>query len=190
MELSFQPAQDAFSEVLRSRRTVSDFLPKVPPLEVVLQAIELARWAPNHKMTEPWRFHFLGPETRHTLIEINRAILTAEKGADHAEKKLARWKTIPGWVIVTSERAEDEIRDQENYAASCCAVQNFMLSLWAHEIGTKWATSPMLRDPRVSQALSIDSTASRIVGLIWYGYPASLPVARRRPVTEITIFHP
>lgn len=51
---------DRFREIVRTRRTVGVFRPDLPPRDVVLQAIELACWAPNHRKTEPWRFHLIG----------------------------------------------------------------------------------------------------------------------------------
>jgi len=186
----FPIAETSFAEILRSRRTVNDFRADLPPDLAVLQAIELARWAPNHKMTEPWRFHLLGQETTTQLIEIQRGVLTAEKGAEFAEKKLARWATIPGWLIVTAQSSADPLRDRENYAAVCCAIQNLMLALWSEDIGTKWATGNFLQLPSVADLLNLDSSSERIVGLIWYGYPASVPESRRCPVSDITIVHP
>ena len=33
-----------------------------------MELLELARWAPNHHLTEPWRFRVLGPETFDRLV--------------------------------------------------------------------------------------------------------------------------
>lgn len=186
----FQPAQDSFSEVLRTRRTVNDFLSTPVSAEPVLQAIDLARWAPNHKLTEPWRFHLLGPRTVEQIIALNLEIMTTEKGAEAARKKMDKWAKIPGWIIVTCQKSPEPVRDLENYAAVSCAIQNLMLSLWSRKIGTKWATSPVLQDPRIARLLNVDPAAQRIVGLIWYGYPAVHAESRRHPVSEITIQHP
>ena len=43
------------TEVIRARRTIGSFRAEVPPSELIESALELARWAPNHKKTEPWR---------------------------------------------------------------------------------------------------------------------------------------
>jgi len=185
----FQPASEAFAEILRTRRTVNEFLDSPVSPEIVLQAIELARWAPNHKLTEPWKFHVLGPETVGKLIELNWSLMAAEKGEAAATQKMNRWSRIPGWMVVTCRKAADSIRNEENYAAVCCAIQNLMLFLWSRKIGTKWATSGFLQAPQVAEILGFEPEMERIVGMIWYGYPARHLESRRCPVSEITLFH-
>lgn len=49
-----------FAEVLRGRRTINVFLQTPVPESLIHEAIEVAVWAPNHHVTEPWRFHILG----------------------------------------------------------------------------------------------------------------------------------
>lgn len=190
MELDFSPSETDVAGLIRSRRTINDFRPEAPPREAILQAIELARWAPNHKLTEPWRFHLLGPHTVNAVLELNGRIVTEEKGAEAARKKLAKWSQVPGWMAVSYQTSSDPLRDQENYAAVCCAVQNLTVFLWSQGIGVKWSTGEITRHIDLYELLRIDSGAERIVGLLWYGYPASVPDMHRRPVSEITIVHP
>jgi len=187
--LNFLPADNSFAEVLRTRRTITEFQPAPVSEETILQAIDVARWAPNHKMTEPWRFHLIGPETQQQIIDLNREFLTREKGAEAAQKKMARWQQIPGWLIVTCQCSPDPLRNEENYAAVCCSIQNLMLYLWSQKIGTKWSTSSVLREPQLAAILQIDPDLERVVGLLWYGYPAMHSQTRRRPVSEITLVH-
>lgn len=186
----FPPADDPFAQVLRTRRTVNSYHPELPPPELILQGIELARWAPNHKMTEPWRFHLLGPETSQQVIALNTALLTIEKGPEAAQKKRERWLQIPGWAVVTCRISPDALRNEENYAAVACAIQNLMLFLWSRGVGTKWSTSAVLQLPQFADLLNLDLASERVVGLIWYGYPALLSETKRRSVADITIIHP
>ena len=60
--------------------------------------------------------------------------------------------------------------EQEDYKAVCCAVQNFMLSMWSEGIGTKWTTGPVQTTPEFSEICGIDRSKERVVGIIWYGY--------------------
>lgn len=188
--IPFSAADDPVAQVIRSRRTINDFLPESPPLEPVLQSLDLARWAPNHKLTEPWTFHLLGPETKQRMLRQCIELLTKERGEEFAQKKCARWAGIPGWIVVTCRKSADPLRAEEDYAAVCCAIQNLMLALWSHEIGTKWSTSAILQSPEISQLLGIDPEVSRVVGLVWYGYPAVLPDSRRAPISEIVTLLP
>ncbi|MGD9854975.1 MAG: nitroreductase [Planctomycetaceae bacterium] len=175
----------ALHDVIRSRRTIEYFQPEVPPREAILRAIDLARWAPNHKHTEPWRFHLLGPESAAEIVRRNTELVRRDKGDDAAAAKHARWAGVPGWLAVTCDVSDDPIRAEEDYAACCCAAQNLSLALWAEGIGTKWSTGPVTRTPEFARLLGFTPGERRIVGLFWYGYPAAIPESRRKPVEEI-----
>ena len=47
---------------IRTRRTHKAFGPEPLPREELEELLELARWAPNHHLTAPWRFRVVGPE--------------------------------------------------------------------------------------------------------------------------------
>jgi nitroreductase len=138
----------ATAALLRSRRTIHLFASEPPPRELLLEAIDLARWAPNHRLTEPWRFYLLGSETAEAVARLNADLVAEKRGEEAGRKKLERWQSMPGWFVVTSRCAEDPITTQENYAACCCAVQNLMLYLWSEGVGVKWGTGAVTRDPR------------------------------------------
>jgi nitroreductase len=184
-----EPSQ-TIAEAIRTRRTINDFAPQRPPDEAILAAIELARWAPNHKLTEPWRFHLLGPQTAAAVVDLSTKLITAAKGPEAAESKRRKWATVPGWLVVTCRKSADPFREREDYAACCCAIQNLMLALWAQGIGTKWSTGDVTRHPDFAAALGIDPSQHDVVGLIWYGYPAQIPPTRRQEVEAIVTQHP
>ncbi|MEZ5979257.1 MAG: nitroreductase family protein [Planctomycetota bacterium] len=56
-------AREAADRLLRERRTVHEFDGRTPLREVVLEALDLARYAPNHKLTNPWKWYWLGRRT-------------------------------------------------------------------------------------------------------------------------------
>ena len=56
-------------DLIRTRRTHKAFGPDPVPQQVLLELFELARWAPNHHLTSPWRFRVLGPEALARLKE-------------------------------------------------------------------------------------------------------------------------
>ena len=63
------------ADVLRGRRTIHKFLPDVPPVELIEEAIEIARWAPNHHHTEPWLFYVLGPDSIARVVDLNARLV-------------------------------------------------------------------------------------------------------------------
>ncbi len=174
-------------EVIRERRTINFFRPDPPPRELVLEAIDAARWAPNHHLTEPWRFYLLSEHAKSTIVELNAERVAREQGEAAARSKRERWSAIPGWLVVTCVRSGDELRAREDYAATCCAVYAFCLSLWSRGVGTKWTTGEVTRDVGFYDAIWADPEVERVTGMVWYGYAAEVPVSVRRPVSEVLV---
>ena len=179
-------SQSAVADIVRTRRTIHAFKPEPPPVAQLQEALALACWAPNHHRTEPWRFSLLGAETALRVADLNAELVRQKSGEDAAQAKLRRWREMPGWLVVTSQRSADVQREREDYAATCCVLQNLGLLLWADGIGMKWTTGKVTRDPRFMALVGADPDAEICVGLVWYGYPAEVPVQARRPVTELT----
>jgi len=173
------------AERIRSRRTVKLFLKQPVSRELVLDAIEVARWAPNHHLTEPWHFYLLGKESIAGSVALIRTIVTERKGEKVGEFKAKDAATRPGWLVVTCRRSDDPLTQQEDYASVCCAIQNLSLYLSEAGLASKWSTGAITRDPRFYELLAIDAEREFIVGLIWYGYPKITPTQQRRPVAEI-----
>ena len=176
---------DVVARTIRDRRTIHSFKPECPPFDVVRSAIDLARWAPNHHRTEPWRFIHAGPETVAQIVDLNTALVSQAKGREAGEAKRLRWSEVPGWLIVTCDRSNDEIRQQEDYAACCCAIQNLALALWSHRIGVKWTTGAVTRHPGFYELLGTTPAVCMIVGLLWYGYFDEPPAQTRKDADEI-----
>ena len=175
----------AIAERIRGRRTVKLFLKQPVSRKLIMAAIEAARWAPNHHVTEPWHFYLLGPETIGRSVELTRTVTTERKGPKLGEFKAASAAAIPGWLVVTCSRSGDCDREQEDYGSCCCAIQNLMLYLSAAGAASKWSTGAITKDQRFYELLGIDAEKEFIVGLIWYGYPKITPTQSRKDVDRI-----
>ena len=175
------------ADVIRNRRTIHNFKPDpVPPAEEIQKALQMAICAPNHHATEPWRFYLIGNETKEKICQLNAEMIEAVRGEQAAQIKLQRWREIPGWLILTCTNSTNEIRAMEDYAACCCAAQNMMLYLWSIDIGVKWTTGGVTRDPRFYEILGIDPDKESVVGLFWYGYPDDVPQgSRKQPADKL-----
>ena len=174
-----------FGEVLRGRRTINLFLQTPVPAKLVHDAIEVATWAPNHHVTEPWAFYVLGKQTKATCLDLIRDIVTARKDAKAADFKAKNWSEKPGWLVVSCRRSKEPALQQEDLAACSAAVQNLMLYLWKAGVGSKWTTGDITRDPRFLDIVGIDADQELVVGLICYGYPKVIPDQVRKPTTEV-----
>lgn len=181
------PTTDAVATLIRERRTIHNFYPDVPAKEIILDAIDVACWAPNHRMTEPWRFYLIGPQSAQTVADINAELVAQKRGERAGNIKRERWSKMPGWLAITCQKSDKPLREEEDYAATACAVQNLMLYLWSQGIGMKWGTGPVTRDARFYDLLGIDPDAEKVVGLFWYGYPSEIPQACPRKPTRALV---
>ena len=179
-------ADNDIAKLIAARRTIHQFKPDLAPdRDLILKAIGLACWAPNHHLTEPWHFYLPGKETIKAICALNRELVTAARGVRAGEAKYRRWLAIPGWLVVTCRRSKDEVRYREDYAACCCAIQNLLLYLWHEGIGTKWVTGAVIAEPRFYQALRINAELENAIGLIWHGFAAKTPQTTRKPARQV-----
>jgi len=173
------------AERIRSRRTTKLFLKQAVSRDLVHDAIEVARWAPNHHLTEPWHFYLMGNEMIAKSVELIRTIVAENKDEEIAAFKAKSAAEIPGWLIITCQKSDDELLQLEDYASCCCAVQNLTLYLSEAGVACKWTTGLITRDQRFFDLLGMDPEKEFVVGLIWYGYPKILPTQNRKEVADI-----
>lgn len=151
---------------IKERRTIGVFSDRPVPHTVLEELIDAARWAPNHKHTEPWRFHVISGGAREELCD---AILNG--GGEFAKDPRGKLMRSPQFIAVTQQAVlEDPIRDREDYAAVCCAVQNMMLAATARGLASKWSTGALAEHPAAKRWLGIGEQ-DRIVAYLYVGYP-------------------
>ncbi len=196
-QLTSTDAFAAIAAAITDRRTVKQFLPQPVDQETLTQLIELAVWAPNHRLNEPWRFYVLTGEARARLGEIAGAI-TASKvsGAGGDPAVVARkageaavaWANVPTLVYITMLGDPNPEVDLENYGAVCCAIQNFTLAAHAAGIGTSWSSGAVAAAPEILTLVGA-SANERMAGLLRVGYldpTTASPKSRRTPGTAFT----
>ncbi len=174
-------------EAIRTRYTADSFSEETAPRAVIERLIEAAIWAPNHFMTEPWRFHVVAGAEREAMGEALVEWLLSDANPDTPdEDEVERGRTTamrsPVMVVVsqTHDPEGGPGRDLEDYAACCCAIQNLMLAAHAEGLTTKWATGRTLRYQGMKDHLGL-APDDRIVGFVFVGYPAEdAPADRQR----------
>ncbi|MGD8808584.1 MAG: nitroreductase [Gammaproteobacteria bacterium] len=179
------PAPEDLDALLRSRRTINLFEPEPVAEELLLGAIDVARWAPNHKLTQPWRFYVVSQATKEKIARCAADIDAAAKGERVGQARYERLMAVPATFVVTSRIGNGELMDLEDYAAACCAVQNLTLSLWSRGVGVKWTTGAVTREPAFYELVGVDAGAERVIGYFWYGTPKLVPEQKRKPVDDI-----
>lgn len=181
-------------EALLSRRTIFKYEDRPVPDEIIERALDAARWAPNHKLTEPWRFLVVGPETRQALGRVAERLALLKAGSMPPEERdrqvtraVEKITKLPALVVIAVVRSPDDaFREREDYAAACCAAQNLQLSLWADGVGCQWGSGGVTRDDESYRILGLDQDAVDIVGFFKIGYPRDVPKLSRRPLAEVT----
>jgi len=161
-------------QAIRGRRTHKAFRPEPVPRELLDELLELARWAPNHHLTNPWRFRVLGP------LALGRL---KEAAGPEAAAKLERAPTL---VVATQLRSEDPVQDHEDLCATACAVYAVLLAAHARGLVGYWRTPGVLRTDDGLAAVEIPPQ-ERFVALIHLGWPRQdkEPPARLPPAEII-----
>lgn len=179
-------------EAIRGRRTIHQWRPDPIDMHALRRALDAAVWAPNHHLTEPWEFIVCTGRAKERLAEMRRRVKMAgaqdpnsEKARRSGERAYQELADVGAAVVVTVALDPDPTRRREDYAAACCAIQNFLLAAWAEGIGTFWGTGPLIRDPEALEFLGVGPDRE-VVGLIFCGKPAEVPESRRTPAAAKT----
>jgi nitroreductase len=141
---------------IRERRTHKVFGRDPVDRELLDELLELARWAPNHHLTNPWRFRVIGPDSLARLKEA--------AGPD-AAGKLDRAPTLVAASVVQNG---DPVQDEEDVCATASAVYIVLLAAHARGLVGYWRTPAVLRTPEGREALGIGDH-ERVLGLIHLG---------------------
>lgn len=183
---------------IETRRSIGRVRQDPVPREDVELILESAVHAPNHKITEPWRFHvFVGRgrgEFARARAELARRMAEAEgeeeeliPGRVSRERKKAF--RSPVVIAVISRAGRDAVETRENYAACCAAVQNMQLAAHSRRLACMWRTGPVAYHPFMREFFGLGE-GDEIVAYLYVGYPdMELRSRRRRPAREHTTWH-
>ena len=144
--------------------------------------------APNHRLTNPWRFYILGPDAREAY---GRALgeRKAKKQTDPAkaaalrEIVAAEHRAIPAMIAVAVVETADAEQKEEDYAATMMAVSHMMLVAVEMGLGTSLKTGGVMSDPAARAAAGVPE-GQRIVALLNVGVPAEVPPAKPRAAAD------
>lgn len=173
-----------FQNLVRSRRTIHKFDATEVDDGVLRRALECAIAAPNRRGSEPWRFIKLGKQTVGKVDKLRDELHNknlANTGDDAPKStgvdgSFVSWTKVPHWIVVTYTKAppdsgpDGKMQQREDFKSTCCAVQNFLLSMWSEGIGTKWTDGPIQRTEEFADICGIDLETEKVAGVIWYGF--------------------
>ena len=182
-------------DAIAQRRSVKRFTDRAVLREEIETLLAAAALAPNHRLTQPWRFYVLGPEAR-LAYGLALGARKAKKAADAAagaalrETVGAEHRALPGMIAVAVVNTENAEQREEDYAAAMMAVQNISLTAVSLGLGTHIKTGAIMNDPAARAAVGLPED-QRIVAIVNVGAPAeALPAKKREPATAFTVWVP
>jgi nitroreductase len=173
-----QDARVHVDEAIRGRRTHKSFGADPVPRETLEELFELARFAPNHHLTQPWRFRVVGPA----------ALARLKDAAGPVEApKLDRAPTL---VVASARLTGAQQQDEEDVCATAAAIYAVLLGAHARGLASYWRTPAVLRTREGRDAFGVPE-GERVLGLIHLGRPVTAPAGKERaPVESFLAFLP
>jgi nitroreductase len=163
-------------DAIRTRRTHKAYRSEPVAREILDELFGLARWAPNHHLTNPWRFRVIGPEA---LGQLKTA------AGPEAATKLERAPTL---VVCSAVQSGDELSDEEDLHATAVSAYIVLLAAHARGLVGYWRTPGVLRTPEGRAAVGLGDD-ERFVALLYLGHPVQdKPAPEREPVETIATY--
>jgi nitroreductase len=143
-------------EAIRTRRTHKAYGSEPVDRDTLAELLDLGRWAPNHHLTNPWRFRVVGARALERL---------KEAAGPEAAGKLDRAPTL---VTVSVVRSGDPVTDEEDLCAAACAAYIVLLAAHGRGLASYWRTPAVLRTEEGRAALEIGDD-EHAIGLLHLG---------------------
>ena len=159
------------AELAARRRTHKAFGPEPVPRDTLVELFDVARFAPNHHLTQPWRFRVLGP--------LALAALKEAAGAGEA----AKLDRAPTLVVATAALSGDLLQDEEDVCATAAAIMLVLLAATERGLASYWRTPAVVRTRRGREALGVPD-GERVLGLLHFGSAEREPAPRERAPTD------
>lgn len=178
-------------EAIGSRRSIKKFTDRKLTREEIERLLEAAVQAPNHRMTEPWRFYVLGPRARWAygaaLGRRKAKRVDDPEAAELVVRKVAgEHEQLPAMLAVAIVQHENPEIQEEDYASALMAIQNLSLAALSMGLGAHIKSGGVMADPAARAAVGV-ADDERIVAIVNLGQPAEVPEPRpRKKATECT----
>jgi nitroreductase len=172
------------SDAIAQRRSIKKFQQREVAREEIESLLDAAVLAPNHKLTQPWRFYVLGPQARRRYglaLGERKAKKLPDADAANAvrEKTAAEYEAFPALIAVAMVVAESPETREEDYAAVMQSVALITLVAMERGLGTHIRTGAVMDDPAARSAIGV-SEGERVVAMVSVGVPEEIPGPKAR----------
>lgn len=168
------------TEIIENRRTIfpEQFSTRKVQKEQVEKLINAAKWAPNHRLTQPWRFTVFMNEVLKDFGEFHSELYKSNKSADEFSQmkydKIRKRTELSSAIILVGVKKDPsgKVPFVEEIAATAAAVQNMALLATAYGLGFYWGTGGMTYSDEMKEYVGLDKE-DQILGQLFLGYPAN-----------------
>ena len=172
------------SDAIAQRRSIKKFQQREVTREEIEALLDAAVLAPNHKLTQPWRFYVLGPQARRQYglaLGERKAKKLPDADAANAvrEKTAAEYEAFPALIAVAMVVAESPETREEDYAAVMQSVALITLVAMERGLGTHIRTGAVMDDAAARLAIGVGE-GERVVAMVSVGVPEEIPGPKAR----------
>lgn len=182
------------TDLIKDRRTVypENFSDRIVHKEVIEDVLRNGTWAPNHGMTQPWRFQVFTGDSRKRLgrfLADTYKVLTPDENFREMKFRKMYERPMKSSVVVAVTMQRDprgKIKEIEEIEAVACCIQNMYLTCTAYGIGAFWSSPAVIYSPDMNHFLNIGED-DKCLALFYMGYPKEeWPKGYRKPLENLT----
>lgn len=182
---------ESLSTLIKTRRTVHQYKPQTVPDDLVKKALELSLWAPNHRLTYPWRYFMVSEDQRKRFIDLAVELKRSKDSSFSQIKEVGLRKRLGDsshWIALGIKKDSNPGIFQEDLCTLACSVQIISLSLWEQGVSTKWSTGGFSTHPKSYEILGANPDDTYLMGALFVGYAdVTPPTPQRPPLSEFLI---
>jgi len=178
-------------DLLQRRRSIKRFTDRPVSRAEIETLLDAAVLAPNHRLTEPWRYYVLGPDAREAYglavgIRKARKIEDPEASRTMRDRVATEHRALPCMIAIALVKSDNPEIAEEDYASAMMGVQNLTLAAVELGLGTAIRTGAVMGDPAARTAAGVGEN-ERIVAIVNVGEPAEAPAGpKKRLAGELT----
>ena len=185
---------EALNRLVQQRRSVfpQDYTGEKVADTIVHQILENGRWAPTHKMTQPWRFLVFTGDGIRALAkfqsELYKDVTLADGTFKENKYQNLQSKPLLSSHIIAVAMIRDEKRslpEVEEIGAVFCAIQNMYLTASVYNVGCYLSTGGITYFDEAKPFFDLGKD-DRIIGFFHLGIPKKVyPPGRRMPLEDV-----
>ncbi len=182
-------------DIIQNRRSAypPQFTGAEIPRETIIAMLDSARFAPTHRLTQPWRFNVFSGDARETFARAWAEAYKTHEGENAKQATYDKFIKKPmscSHVIAIGMKRNPIVPEFEEIAAVACAVQNMLITASDLGAGGYWSTGGHAFYHTFKPFFGLQGD-DRLLGFLFLGMPRNLPLPPRErlSVDEISVWH-